>query len=482
MVVAVALSGACGPGVGAGDTASEGSGGVLSTSNGDTTGGSPTTTDTPTTDTPTTGASNDDTVGDDATGDATGGSFAGSCPAGWEHPASIVALQVDATVPDATIDSTFDPEAVYPDDTSPVCVRWDGDALAGVRVAFGPVAGDGPQSLLEIVVSDGEGEYNQPQWPPPPDAYAGVEATYTVHLPPDAPRIFDYEADEGIGLIIATWVPKGPGEHIRLDAKLSIPADQGAELNVTVDVVVGSDVGPAICESLESDSECKIAGCGGWFPTMTVDPVTCEFTPVGFCAAEKASTGDDEYDSAFFRVIDGVVHIARVGSEGKDSYFSEHPAGWTECTGAPGDPPECACVCVAGECPGDVALALMTACELPTPCPMGEGSWDAHACIFDTVAAGDPAALQVNINFGDPEFDNRVFLRGDGTATWLQGSCDHINFSCGDMDYGVPRTCTLREPAFFADCSASVDPEELAVCHDFEQWFTSCTVEPASCP
>lgn len=469
------LLAACGDGK---DTSGDGS---TSATAGTTTDG-PTTTDDTTTDDATT----DDTTTDDTT---TGGP-AGVCPSGWETPASAV-VQLKIAAPDASV-GAYDPDFVYPDGTAPLCIRWDGEALAGARVAFGPAVGDGPQALLEVVVHDGEREYGTSTWPPEgPDAYAGVSVIFILSADGEPPRTWDFAADQGIGTVIAQWVPRRTGEHVFLDGKLDVPGSgDGAQIGFTIDAVVAPASPPteAFCAGLDNSYKCQTAGCAGWHAVEVVDdPGTCATTTRGACFAAFDSTGSASYDSAFYRVVDGETQLFRVGGEACESLGADFPAGWTECHGSPDDPPACVCACAGGVCPGDAALALLEACALPEPCPdvSGWGEVDAttYDCLFTAVATADPAVLRVHVNLGDPDWSDRVYLRGDGTASYLHGGCDVACIgSCEDRDWGVPRTCTLREPAYFADCAASEDLDVLTGCFDVSTWFTDCSVAPPTCP
>jgi hypothetical protein len=406
----------------------------------------------------------------------------GGCPSGWELPTSITAM-VNVFGPG---DEVFDPAAMYPDGTSAACVRWDGADLAGVRLAFGPAVGDAPRSLLEVVVSAGEGKYSIDGWPPPPGAYDGLSATYTV-ADAGGTEQWDLVSDEGLGSLDATWIPGAPGEHIVMSAKLTLGhTDDAPQVGFDVDAVVGVGA-PLTCAEFDAPDKCLAAGCAGWLHTHRVaDLQTCELVDHGECT-DTISLDPEEYDSAYWKLVDGVVELRRVGGEGCHFSGPEHPAEWDECDGGPDDPPECGCVCAGGQCPGDSALDLLEACGLPEPCAdlvaVG-GSWGpGEDCLYAAMGADEPAVLRVRINLGDQDLDNRVYLRGDGTATWLQGECDISCLgSCDDRDFGVSRSCSAREPAFFAACAAAQEPDMLAGCHDVAAWFTDCTVAPPACP
>lgn len=120
---------------------------------------------------------------------------------------------------DPDFEGEFDPAASYPDGTPAACVRWDGDKVAGVRLAFGPAVGDQPQHLIEVIASDGERTYDVSEFPPPPGAYDGMTAVYTV-IGMNGTKTHDYVMNQGIGFVDVTWVPKQPGEHIVANAKL----------------------------------------------------------------------------------------------------------------------------------------------------------------------------------------------------------------------------------------------------------------------
>ena len=234
------------------------------------------------------------------------------------------------------------------------------------------------------------------------------------------------------------------------------------------------------CESHVAEPDCDAAGCI-WFATERVaDRATCALEPAGFCATASASTGDEDYDSAFFKKIGDVVHVRRVGRKASEFPGPEHPAGWSECGVGADDPAECACVCAAGRCPGDSALALLDACNAPRPCADSPGvDPDGDACLYKALAAAAAASLRVSTLADDRSVDDRVFLRGDGTATWMRSSCDPRDHSCRDRKWELPRLCTLRDRAAFAACAADgADPQ----CRDVAGWFSECKQAPPTCP
>ncbi|WP_170135327.1 hypothetical protein [Nannocystis exedens] len=231
------------------------------------------------------------------------------------------------------------------------------------------------------------------------------------------------------------------------------------------------------CESHAVEADCDAAGCI-WFATERLaDRSTCTFESAGFCATASASTGDEDYDSAFYKRVGDVVHLRRVGRNAGDFPGLEHPAGWTECGLDSQDPEECACVCAAGRCPGDTALALLDACASPRPC---DGDLAGDACLYQALAAEAAASLRILSLIGDRNVDDRVFLRGDGTATWMRSACDARDDSCRDRKWELPRLCSLRDRAAFLACAAA-DPADPQ-CRDVAAWFTDCKLAPATCP
>jgi hypothetical protein len=239
------------------------------------------------------------------------------------------------------------------------------------------------------------------------------------------------------------------------------------------------------CESHTSERECDAAGCI-WFDTERVtDLSTCALEPAGFCAAASASTGDDDYDSAFYKRVGDVVHVRRVGHKSSDFPGPEHPAGWTECGRGGVDPAECGCVCAAGHCPGDRALDLLEACGSPRECadlPAGDLGAEGEACFYQALALQSAARLRVGAVVGDRNIEDRVYLRGDGTAMWLRSECDLRDLSCLDRKWELPRLCTLRDPAHFATCAAAEDPGAVPGCRDVAGWFGRCELAAATCP
>lgn len=238
------------------------------------------------------------------------------------------------------------------------------------------------------------------------------------------------------------------------------------------------------CESHDAERDCDAAGCI-WFATERVtDLATCALEPAGVCASASASTGDEGYDSAFFKRVDGVLHVRRVGRKAGEFPGPEHPAGWTECGLGPAEPRECGCVCAAGRCPGDIALDLLEACAVPRPCPdvtAAEPAWDGEGCVYQALAAEAAARLRVTSRVGDRDVEDRVYVRGDGTATWMRGSCDGRDASCRDRKWELPRLCTLRDRAEFTACAAGTAPDAPAKCRDVAAWFVDCAPTPATC-
>ncbi|MFZ6183465.1 hypothetical protein [Nannocystis pusilla] len=231
------------------------------------------------------------------------------------------------------------------------------------------------------------------------------------------------------------------------------------------------------CESHAVEADCDAAGCI-WFATERLaDRSTCAFEAAGFCATASASTGDEDYDSTFYKRVGDVVHVRRVGRKAGEFPGPEHPAGWTECGLGSQDPEACACVCAAGRCPGDIALALLDACASPRPC---DDEVAGDACLYQALAAEAAASLRVESLVGTRDIDDRVFLRGDGTATWMRSTCDPRDASCRDRKWELPRLCSLRDRAGFLACAAA-DPADPQ-CRDVAAWFSDCKLAPATCP
>lgn len=235
------------------------------------------------------------------------------------------------------------------------------------------------------------------------------------------------------------------------------------------------------CEAHLTAPNCDAAGCIWFASERVVDLATCALSAAGFCATASGSTADEAHDSAFYKRVGGVLQLHRVGLRSCERSGTAHPHGWTECGVGPGDPPECGCVCAGGRCPGDLALDALEACAMPTPCADIDGDWRDPACVYQALATRARARLRVHIERGARDIDQRVYLRGDGSAQWIHSACGDDCFGCTDRAWDLPRTCTLRDPAYFAACAASDDPAVLAACRDLSTWFTDCALAPATC-
>ncbi len=202
---------------------------------------------------------------------------------------------------------------------------------------------------------------------------------------------------------------------------------------------------------------CDAAGCI-WFATERLaDRSSCAFEAAGFCATASASTGDEDYDSTFYKRVGDVFHVRRVGRKAGDFPGPEHPAGWTECGLGPQDPEECACVCAAGRCPGDIALALLDACASPRPC---DDEVAGDACLYRALAAEAAASLRVESLVGNRN-DRRPRRSSAATVplTWIAQHLRPARHLLPRPQVELPRLSPCATRAGFLACAAA-DPAD----------------------
>jgi len=154
-----------------------------------------------------------------------------------------------------------------------------------VRLAFCPAVGEGPESLLEAVVSDGERIYGTNRWPPEPGVYDGVDVLYTFTSALGQAQTFDFVESEGIGQLDAQWIGRAPGEHITFQAKFTVPNDgTGADVGFQIDAVIAPAMAPSVDSARPSTTRPTAAwpaARGGCMPRSSTSawPVRSPGTP-----------------------------------------------------------------------------------------------------------------------------------------------------------------------------------------------------------
>jgi hypothetical protein len=105
-------------------------------------------------------------------------------------------------------------------------------------------------------------------------------------------------------------------------------------------------VPPDNCSDYDDGASCSEAGCSdfrdGWMLTLEDD--TCVCTPIEECMWTLVGTEPVEDQVGQYVPGQPGVYVFEV-------YYSPPPLGWTACTGAAGEPPECACLDEFDLCP-----------------------------------------------------------------------------------------------------------------------------------
>jgi hypothetical protein len=162
------------------------------------------------------------------------------------------------------------------------------------------------------------------------------------------------------------------------------------------------------------------------------------------------------------------------------------PTGWTECSGARGEPSACNSVCTQGVCPGESDAATLQGCGLENLCT----NRDSCECLLTAWRDRVPGRYEFSVGFdaypGWQATDWVVVVDATGA---VQATNDHG--SQGECTspltgiWGAAQSCELADPQVFDELLAADDPcaplgapsEEL-----LEAAFVGCIETPAICP
>jgi hypothetical protein len=265
------------------------------------------------------------------------------------------------------------------------------------------------------------------------------------------------------------------------DAETSVGATSGADDSTSM--------GDVTCEEVTLDvsgDPCP-PGCVELDVHRVVTPLECAAEREYRCVG--AGPPPALLPSAFYREDAGELLFAQVVPQrGGSCGDVVAPLGWTECTGAADDPPECACWCTGGLCHGEQFLEQLDGCGLPTPCgPIEISVFDERAdvppCVYEHLAARVPGVYRLAVATGYEFVDLRVYVDGDDDAFVVLQTLDDASRGCPlDLPRWQARHCKLAKPKFFEDCAAILDPAERWSCVWYEDWFSACdAVDAVAC-
>lgn len=189
--------------------------------------------------------------------------------------------------------------------------------------------------------------------------------------------------------------------------------------------------------------------------------------------------------STFFREIDGDLRYL-VHGQGCFS-LPATPVGWTECTGAPGEPEPCACLCADDDCPWQQDALTLDACGMEQPCgervqhDLGEPLDDYMTCVMESLRDRTPGYYDLHVEGNWWGEFTRIYASGDDQVQMLfrleSDQCMHPLYGTWKSN----ELCTLEAPEFFDACLAG-SVQQLDDCLFNEDWFSDCVPAEPICP
>ena len=152
-------------------------------------------------------------------------------------------------------------------------------------------------------------------------------------------------------------------------SETSDASTSSAEAGDSADTDASSTSEEMGCEALGSDrAACSDAEDCMWATMFRPDEasgcgVEASLSGSGTCIGRgEASTGRTTY----YRELDGEL---RYLVDGQGCFtLAGAPVGWTECSGAAGEPEPCGCLCAGDECPWEAEALALEACGFEQPC------------------------------------------------------------------------------------------------------------------
>jgi hypothetical protein len=165
------------------------------------------------------------------------------------------------------------------------------------------------------------------------------------------------------------------------------------------------------------------------------------------------------------------------------------PDGWAECfVDRVNDPPECACFCRDGVCPGDADRLALEACGVDQICAYaGNDEWpqydrDDALCVLAALRDRTPGMVEANYSTGFTSEHTRAYLDGTNEVTIVQELVEDFGGCPAGSWWNDAQRCTLTAPAVFDACMAGDDWAIGDCLKASTNWFESCRPAEPSCP
>jgi hypothetical protein len=260
-------------------------------------------------------------------------------------------------------------------------------------------------------------------------------------------------------------------------------ADDGTEVgsDPSVDTTTpADDTGTDIDECLLADPSACPENCAAGHALQVLDDA-CTTTSVEACIPGGPKPGVPP--TTYWAIApSGPLFLEYGGSCGAGA----QPTDWTECSGAAGEPKECACFCQQGYCRGDEDRRALDECGLETPCEVlfadeefGTIDHEAEQCVLQGLRDRVPGIYEVSFTGGFSIDTTRYYVFGDEIAR-ISVHLDDIIECPLVSDWSVADRCSLQPSEFFQTCMMPANPDEE--CIDLvAEWVLDCATEPPVC-
>lgn len=284
--------------------------------------------------------------------------------------------------------------------------------------------------------------------------------------------------------MIACMAACGPGESAdgeSTSGTTTAGTDSTADSTGGLDASGGATADPCLAfDQADCPEQCMVV------PVYEQRPDSCSVFHEGSLCITRGAPLDPDEKTTFYAEIDGQLRYVESGQSCFGDVLPGVPVGWAECSGAPGEPEPCSCVCGSEGCPYDAEVELLDACfeatcgetEYYTPTdPLGAY----EQCVITALRDRTPGVVETII-VGYSGERSRVYLDGSEQAQFAYA---YGNDTCKggllDGTWEPNQVCTLQPPDYFEDCLAA-DTSEAQACLTGSNWFTGCASMDAACP